>query len=110
MSMSLGNGKELWLGDGNWQSHKGGFQMNNRSEKFCCVANCGKPGFCRGRCRAHYAQLRRMSKAQRAELYPVKRKMLVRPTALQKPETPQRDPYIWPGNEEALIAEFGEKQ
>jgi len=28
---------------------------------------------------------------------------VMRPSALQKPETPAREPYSYPGNEEALI-------
>lgn len=83
--------------------------MSNRSEKICCVVNCGKPGFCKNRCRAHYAQLRQMSEAQRAELEPAKPETPIRPTGLQKIETPAREPYSYPGNEEALVAEFGEK-
>lgn len=61
------------------------------------ASECTRPAFCRGRCQRHYL------------LFLAERKVFVgvRPTALQKPDTPSRPRFEWAGDEESLAAQYG---
>jgi len=59
----------------------------------CIVPECTQSVYCRGRCSRHYASFLAEQKVFKA---------------MQRIETPQREPYTWVGDEEALAAQYGE--